>query len=117
MPQKSTPRQIPGFSYFPKFPCNRYSIAEEKEIGKNLNPAEESSNSEMWESENEWEIEVRSLNGESITVSIEPNKTVQDLKTILKNQFHPAASSPNFHLFLKVISFPSLFMEMTRYYQ
>ncbi|CAA2984498.1 ATP-dependent helicase hrq1 isoform X1 [Olea europaea subsp. europaea] len=55
----------------------------------------------MWESENEREIEVRSLNGESITVSIEPNKTVQDLKTILKNQFHPAASSPNFHLFLK----------------
>ncbi|KAL2462078.1 ATP-dependent helicase [Abeliophyllum distichum] len=53
------------------------------------------------ESEKEMEIEVRSLNGESITVSIEANKTIQDLKNLLKQQFHPAVSSPNFHLFLK----------------
>ncbi|KAK6148650.1 hypothetical protein DH2020_019562 [Rehmannia glutinosa] len=47
------------------------------------------------------EIEVRSLTGESIRVSIEPNKTVQDLKLLLKQSFSPASSSPNFHLFLK----------------
>ncbi|PIM98761.1 hypothetical protein CDL12_28754 [Handroanthus impetiginosus] len=55
----------------------------------------------MDQSGNGKEIEVRSLTGESIRVSIEPNKTVQDLKLLLKQSFSPASSSPNFHLFLK----------------
>ncbi|KAH6797259.1 UBQ protein [Perilla frutescens var. hirtella] len=49
----------------------------------------------------EGEIEVRSLMGDSIRVSIEPSKTVQDLKLRLRQCFSPAASSPDFHLFLK----------------
>lgn len=52
---------------------------------------------------NEREIEVRSLMGDSIRVSIEPSKTVQDLKLRLKQCFSPAASSPDFHLFFKAI--------------
>ncbi|GFP90671.1 putative ATP-dependent helicase hrq1 [Phtheirospermum japonicum] len=55
----------------------------------------------MDESRNDSEIEVRSLTGESIQVPIEANKTVQDLKLLLKHTFSPASSSPNFHLFLK----------------
>ncbi|XP_051115927.1 uncharacterized protein LOC127241080 [Andrographis paniculata] len=47
------------------------------------------------------EIEVRSLMGDSIRVSIESNKTIEDLKLLLKQRFHPANSSPNFHLFLR----------------
>ncbi|KAL3824710.1 hypothetical protein ACJIZ3_020739 [Penstemon smallii] len=55
----------------------------------------------MEESGNVNEIQVRSLTGESIRVSMEPNKTVQDLKLLLKQSFSLASSSPNFHLFLK----------------
>ncbi|XP_076899086.1 uncharacterized protein LOC143552854 [Bidens hawaiensis] len=51
--------------------------------------------------ETETEIEVRTLTGESITVSICSNRTVQDLKLLLKQVFPPAASFPNFHLLLK----------------
>ncbi|XP_075479197.1 uncharacterized protein LOC142520108 isoform X2 [Primulina tabacum] len=51
--------------------------------------------------ENGREIEVRSLTGESVRVRIDPNKTVQDLKLLLKQCFSPATSSSNFHLFLK----------------
>ncbi|KAL8492390.1 hypothetical protein ACS0TY_023834 [Phlomoides rotata] len=54
----------------------------------------------MDQSGNEREIEVRSLTGESIIVSIESNKTVNELKLLLKQTFSPASSSPNFHLFL-----------------
>ncbi|XP_073119488.1 uncharacterized protein [Henckelia pumila] len=55
----------------------------------------------MEESENGKGIEVRSLTGESVRVCIEPNKTVQDLKLLLKQCFSAASSSSNFHLFLK----------------
>ncbi|KAL6541223.1 hypothetical protein OROHE_010931 [Orobanche hederae] len=55
----------------------------------------------MAENESEREIEVRSLTGESIRVSIEPNKTIEDLKFLLQHTFSPASSIPNFHLFLK----------------
>ncbi|XP_052179603.1 uncharacterized protein LOC127792955 [Diospyros lotus] len=48
----------------------------------------------------EREIQVRSLSGESITVSISPSKTIRDLKLLLSQMF-PPATSPNFHLFLK----------------
>ncbi|GER38598.1 dead box ATP-dependent RNA helicase [Striga asiatica] len=50
---------------------------------------------------NEREIEVRSLTGETIRALIGANKTVEDLKLLLKHTFPPASSSPNFHLFLK----------------
>lgn len=49
------------------------------------------------------EIEVRSLMGDSVRVSVEPSDTVQDLKRRLRQCFPPAASAPDFHLFLKVI--------------
>lgn len=56
----------------------------------------------MDQSGNERKIEVRSLTGESIIVSIEPYKTVHEFKLLLKQTFSPASSSPNFHLFLNV---------------
>ncbi|XP_016545610.2 uncharacterized ATP-dependent helicase YprA isoform X2 [Capsicum annuum] len=46
-------------------------------------------------------MEVRSLSGESITVPISPNETIQQLKLLLKQAFPPASISPNFHLFFK----------------
>ncbi|XP_021757197.1 uncharacterized protein LOC110722235 [Chenopodium quinoa] len=49
----------------------------------------------------EREISVRSLSGESITISISSTKTIADLKLILKNRFPPASSSSDFHLFLR----------------
>ncbi|XP_015163179.1 uncharacterized protein [Solanum tuberosum] len=51
--------------------------------------------------ESETSMEVRSLTGESIVVSILPNKTIQELKQLLKKTFPPASISPNFHLFHK----------------
>ncbi|KAK6921056.1 MrfA-like Zn-binding domain [Dillenia turbinata] len=45
------------------------------------------------------EIEVRTLTGESTIISISTNKTIQDLKLLLKQQFPPASTCPNFHLF------------------
>ncbi|CBI15349.3 unnamed protein product, partial [Vitis vinifera] len=51
--------------------------------------------------EREREIEVRSLSGESTTVSISENKTIEDLKLLLIQTFPPASNSPNFHLFFK----------------
>ncbi|KNA22801.1 hypothetical protein SOVF_030700 [Spinacia oleracea] len=48
----------------------------------------------------EREILVRSLSGESITISISSTKTIADLKLILKHRFPPASSS-DFHLFLR----------------
>lgn len=59
----------------------------------------------MAEEEAEREFEVRSLTGESTIVSISVNKTVEDLKELLKHTFKPAAEHPNFHLFFKVTSF------------
>lgn len=50
------------------------------------------------------EIQVRSLTGESIILTVEASDTVQELKLLLKNIFPPASTSPNFHLFLKVTS-------------
>ncbi|KAL8042408.1 hypothetical protein ABFX02_09G048500 [Erythranthe guttata] len=60
------------------------------------------------------EIEVRSLTGESIRVSIEPNNTVLDLKLILNQCFPPASSSPNFHIFFKGVKL-KLQSEISRY--
>ncbi|XP_016493149.2 uncharacterized protein LOC107812528 isoform X2 [Nicotiana tabacum] len=51
--------------------------------------------------ESEKSLEVRSLMGESLIVSVSPDKTIQELKQLLKQIFPPASNSPNFHLFLK----------------
>ncbi|KAJ8772204.1 hypothetical protein K2173_027381 [Erythroxylum novogranatense] len=47
------------------------------------------------------EIEVRTLSGESTTVSLPANKTVKELKHLLTLAFPPASSFPTFHLFFK----------------
>ncbi|TYG92557.1 hypothetical protein ES288_A11G041200v1 [Gossypium darwinii] len=47
------------------------------------------------------EIEVRTLSGESTTITVSPETTINDLKHLLKLSFAPATSSPNFHLFFK----------------
>ncbi|XP_019053936.1 PREDICTED: uncharacterized protein LOC104599902 isoform X3 [Nelumbo nucifera] len=49
----------------------------------------------------ERKIQVRSLAGESTTISISPNSTIEELKLMLKDSFAPAKNSPNFHLFFK----------------
>ncbi|XP_072971707.1 uncharacterized protein [Typha angustifolia] len=49
----------------------------------------------------EEEVEVRTLDGESITIAISPDRSVRDLKAILNDSFLPAIRSPNFHLFFK----------------
>ncbi|XXG47426.1 hypothetical protein AAC387_Pa02g2078 [Persea americana] len=46
-------------------------------------------------------IAVRTLDGECSSVSISPNCTIKDLKSILKESFPPAHRYPNFHLFFK----------------
>ncbi|XAR63839.1 DNA helicase [Bertholletia excelsa] len=51
--------------------------------------------------QSEREIEVRCLTGESIILSISPDKTIRDLKLLLTESFLPASSSSNFHLFFK----------------
>ncbi|KAD4888870.1 hypothetical protein E3N88_20943 [Mikania micrantha] len=51
--------------------------------------------------ERETAIEVRTLTGEAITVSISSNRTIQELKLLIKQIFPPAASYPNFHLLHK----------------
>ncbi|KAL9433387.1 hypothetical protein AB3S75_028256 [Citrus x aurantiifolia] len=51
--------------------------------------------------ERERKIEVRSLTGETTTVTMSSGKTVHDLKLLLKLNFPPASASPNFHLFFK----------------
>ncbi|CAH1422386.1 unnamed protein product [Lactuca virosa] len=51
--------------------------------------------------EPETQIEVRSLTGETMTVSISSSRTIQELKLLLKQIFPPATTSSNFHLFLK----------------
>ncbi|PIA57639.1 hypothetical protein AQUCO_00600395v1 [Aquilegia coerulea] len=50
---------------------------------------------------NEKEIQIRTLSGESTTISIPSNCSIQDLKLLLKLIFTPAKTSPNFHLFFK----------------
>ncbi|CAM8942689.1 unnamed protein product [Rhodiola kirilowii] len=55
----------------------------------------------MVEDDEERDLEVRSLTGESTVVSISVNKTVDDLKEVLKQKFKPASEYPNFHLFFK----------------
>ncbi|XWS37243.1 hypothetical protein CRYUN_Cryun19dG0026700 [Craigia yunnanensis] len=49
----------------------------------------------------ETEIQVRTLGGESTAITISSEKTINDLKLLLKLSFPPASSSPNFHLFFK----------------
>ncbi|KAF9587578.1 hypothetical protein IFM89_004036 [Coptis chinensis] len=49
----------------------------------------------------EKEIEIRSLSGESVIISISPNLKIQEIKLLLKLIFTPAKNSPNFHLFFK----------------
>ncbi|CAL9153545.1 unnamed protein product [Musa hybrid cultivar] len=47
-------------------------------------------------------IEIRSLDGRSITVSISSDRSIGDLKAMLKeSSFLPAKKSPRFHLFFK----------------
>ncbi|XP_058070568.1 ATP-dependent helicase hrq1 isoform X2 [Magnolia sinica] len=47
------------------------------------------------------EIQVRSLDGESATVSVSPDCSIKDIKSLLMESFLPAKNSPNFHLFCK----------------
>ncbi|XP_050223034.1 uncharacterized protein LOC126673096 isoform X2 [Mercurialis annua] len=49
----------------------------------------------------ERKIEVRTLSGESTTVSMATSGSISDLKLLLTLIFPPASSSPNFHLFFK----------------
>ncbi|KAK7861571.1 putative atp-dependent helicase ypra [Quercus suber] len=56
----------------------------------------------MKEAESNREIQVRTITGESTTVSISSHSTIEELKKLLLNQsFLPASNSPNFHLFFK----------------
>ncbi|XVF54478.1 hypothetical protein PTKIN_Ptkin05aG0183500 [Pterospermum kingtungense] len=49
----------------------------------------------------ETKILVRTLSGESTAITVSSEKTINDLKLLLKLSFPPASSSPNFHLFFK----------------
>ncbi|KAF5177122.1 Atp-dependent helicase hrq1 [Thalictrum thalictroides] len=51
--------------------------------------------------ENEKQIQIRTLYGESTTISIPSNRSIQDLKLLLVLIFIPAKTCPNFHLFFK----------------
>ncbi|KAL5725762.1 hypothetical protein ACHQM5_008871 [Ranunculus cassubicifolius] len=51
--------------------------------------------------ENQTEIQIRSLSGESTTLSIPSNRSIQDLKLLLKLIFAPAKNTQTFHLFFK----------------
>ncbi|XP_026381093.1 uncharacterized protein LOC113275747 isoform X3 [Papaver somniferum] len=51
--------------------------------------------------ESERNVQIRTLSGESCTLSISPSSAIQDLKLLLKQIFIPAQHSPNFHLFFK----------------
>ncbi|RWW76978.1 hypothetical protein BHE74_00014895 [Ensete ventricosum] len=56
-------------------------------------------------------IEIRSLDGRSITVSISSDRSIGDLKAVLKeSSFLPAKKSPHFHLFFKYIRKRFLFV-------
>ncbi|XP_074577358.1 uncharacterized protein LOC141833761 [Curcuma longa] len=46
-------------------------------------------------------IEVRSLDGRSVTISISCDRSIVDLKAKLMESFLPAKNSPHFHLFFK----------------
>nr|XP_048319854.1 uncharacterized ATP-dependent helicase YprA isoform X2 [Ziziphus jujuba var. spinosa] len=47
------------------------------------------------------EIQVRTISGDSTTLWVSVNSSVEDLKLLLKQTFPPAHRSPNFHLFYK----------------
>ncbi|XP_008453310.2 uncharacterized protein LOC103494067 isoform X1 [Cucumis melo] len=51
--------------------------------------------------ESEREIRIKTLTGESMTVSVSGNSTIDDLKLLLRRNFPSATISPNFHLFFK----------------
>ncbi|KAL2639720.1 hypothetical protein AAZV13_06G185700 [Glycine max] len=55
----------------------------------------------MTENNENAEIQIRALTGESIILPITPTTTVQHLKLLLNRSFPPATTSPNFHLFFK----------------
>ncbi|XP_057517360.1 uncharacterized protein LOC130798412 isoform X2 [Amaranthus tricolor] len=58
----------------------------------------------MEQDKDDREINVRSLTGESISISMSSSKTIADLKLVLKDRFPPASSSSSdFHLFLRVV--------------
>lgn len=62
------------------------------------------SNQVKWEIEMDKcdrKIQVRTLSGETTTVSVSSDKSIHELKLLLKISFPPASSSPNFHLFFK----------------
>ncbi|KAL8143605.1 hypothetical protein V2J09_016637 [Rumex salicifolius] len=49
----------------------------------------------------ETQIQVRTLTGDAIPLSISPDKTIHDLKLLLLRRFSPAIASPSFHLFFR----------------
>ncbi|OAY76731.1 ATP-dependent helicase HRQ1 [Ananas comosus] len=49
----------------------------------------------------EREVEIRTLDGELITLMISRDRSIRELKAILKESFLPAKNCPNFHLFFK----------------
>ncbi|XP_020090142.1 uncharacterized protein LOC109711479 isoform X2 [Ananas comosus] len=49
----------------------------------------------------EREVEIRTLDGELITIMISRDRSIRELKAILKESFLPAKNCPNFHLFFK----------------
>lgn len=64
--------------------------------------------------ESESEIRIKTLTGESLTISISGNRTIEDLKLLLRKNFPSATVSPNFHLFSKAMNvsislYPSLY--------
>ena len=66
--------------------------------------------------ESDREIQVRTITGESTTVSISSHSTIEDLKKLLLNQsFLPASNSPNFHLFFKASLSLSLSLSLSFY--
>lgn len=54
--------------------------------------------------ESEREIGIKTLTGESLTVSISGDRTIEDLKLLLRRNFPSATISPNFHLFFKAMN-------------
>ncbi|PON82996.1 UBQ, helicase-c and DEAD-like helicase domain-containing protein [Trema orientale] len=47
------------------------------------------------------EVVVRTISGESTTVKLSSNSTIEDLKILLRQNFSPATQYPNFHLYFK----------------
>ncbi|KAJ4755387.1 ATP-dependent helicase HRQ1 [Rhynchospora pubera] len=46
-------------------------------------------------------VQIRTLDGQSITIKAPPDRLIRDLKLLLVESFLPAKNCPNFHLFFK----------------